>query len=86
MCVVDASLPPATECDCPWDYCDVREKLPGASVLVQFADEKGASLPGESRKVFDVKELSTVVARGKVSRDDKGKFVILASGLFVKEK
>ena len=39
----------------------------------------------DARKLFDVKELQTVVVRGKAKRDDKGNLTVLASSVFVRK-
>jgi len=38
----------------------------------------------DARELLKVKELSTVVIKGKARRDDAGNLTILASGVFVK--
>ena len=40
----------------------------------------------DAKELLDVKELSTVVVKGKAKRDDDGNITILASGVFVKKK
>ena len=39
-----------------------------------------------AKELLDVKELSTVVVRGKAQRDDTGNLTVLASGVYVKKK
>ncbi len=39
----------------------------------------------DARELLKVKELSTVVVKGKAKRDDAGNLTILASGVYVKK-
>lgn len=71
-------------CKTPWDYCCETDKLPGAMALVQFVEEDGSIVKADARKVFDIKELQTVVIKGKAKRDEAGNLTILASGMFVR--
>jgi hypothetical protein len=83
--LVDSSLKPAEECDCPWDYCDTeKDKLQAARLSVKFVDAEGKTLTPGARELFGLKELSEVVVKGKVSRDDKDNVVVLAEKLFVR--
>lgn len=71
-------------CTTPWDYCCETDKLPGAMALVQFVEDDGSIVKADARKVFDIKELQTVVVKGKAKRDEAGNLTILASGMFVR--
>jgi len=83
--IVDPSLKPTAECDCPWDFCEYPKKeLAAARLSVKFAAADGQTLKSGARETFDIKELSTVVVKGKVSRDDKNNVVVVASGIFVR--
>jgi len=83
--LVDTSLPPADDCDCPWDYCGVKKKdLAAARVRVKFVDGAGDTLRAGAREAFGIKELSEVVVKGKVSRDDKGNVAVVATGIYVR--
>jgi len=85
--IVDPSLKPAMECDCPWDYCETPKKdLEPARATVKFVDADGAPLKVGAREAFGIKELSTVVVKGRAVRDEAGNLVVVANGLFVKEK
>ena len=89
--VVDNSLRacsdiPGDECPKPWDYCCETGKLPTATALVKVVDENGALVKANARDLLDVKELSTVVVKGKAERDDAGNLTVLATGIFVKKK
>jgi len=88
--IVDSSLQACSDidgdtCKMPWDYCCATDQLPEATALVQFVDEQGAILPEDSRKLFDVKELNTVVVKGVAKKDDAGNLTVLASGMFVRK-
>lgn len=41
-------------------------------------------MEADARELLKVKELSTVVVKGKAQRDDAGNLTILASGVYVK--
>ena len=47
-------------------------------------DENGELIKADARQLLKVKELQTVVVRGKAKRDDKGNLTVLASGIFVR--
>jgi len=88
--IVDPSLRacsdiPGDKCKFPWDYCCETDKLPAAMVLVKFVDEQGNVVKADARELLELKELQTVVIRGKAQRDEEGNLTVLASGLFVKE-
>jgi hypothetical protein len=83
--VVDPSLKATDECDCPWDFCEYDKKeLDAAKLLVKFVDGRGDTLKAGAKKMFGIKELSRVVVKGKVKRDDKGNVAVLATGIFVR--
>jgi hypothetical protein len=52
--------------------------------LVKVVDENGSLVKADARELLHVKELSTVVVKGKALRDDAGNLTILASGVYVK--
>jgi hypothetical protein len=88
--IVDPSLKPCNEreddaCATPWDYCcDAPEDLKRATVLVKFVDDKGQTLPADAKAWLGIKELQTVLIRGKAKRDDDGNLCIVASGIFAR--
>lgn len=87
--IVDPSLKacndiPGDNCPMPWDYCCETDKLPASTALVTIVDENGDVLEADVRALLDVKELSTVVVKGKAKRDDAGNLTVLASGVYVK--
>jgi hypothetical protein len=86
--IVDPSLVPCNEkpgdsCTTPWDYCCDTDRLPKSKATVKFVDEQGKTLTTDARKLLGLKELQTVVVRGKAKRDDAGNLTVVASGLFV---
>jgi len=71
-------------CTTPWDYCCETDKLPGAMALVQFVETDGSNVKIDARKIFDLKELQTVIVKGKAKRDDAGNLTVLADGMFIR--
>jgi hypothetical protein len=83
--LVDPSLKVSCDCDCPWDFCEYPKKeLAAARLSVKFVDPDGKTLRTGAREMFGIEELSTVVVKGKVRRDDKDNVVVIADGLFVR--
>lgn len=87
--IVDRTLIPCNErlgdnCKTPWDYCCDTDRLSKSIVTVKFVDEEGRTVPTDARKLLGVKELETVVVKGKAKRDDEGNLTVLATGLYVK--
>lgn len=42
-------------------------------------------MKADARELLKVKELSTVVVKGKAQRDDAGNLTVIASGVYVKK-
>jgi len=87
--IVDGSLPacsdiPGDHCEKPWDYCCATDLLPTSTALVKVVDENGDLVKADARQLLKVKELSTVVVKGKAKRDDDGNLIVIASGVYVK--
>lgn len=83
--VVDYSLKPTAECDSPWDFCELPNKeVAAARVNVKFVDGDGKTIQTGARELFGIKELSTVVVKGKVSRDDKDNVNVVATSIFIR--
>src|SRR5262249_26287965 len=86
--IIDTSFVPCSEkegddCDTPWDYCcDDPNELHAAMANVKVVDAGGGVVQTPARELLGVKELQTVVVRGKVKRDDKGNLTVLAAGLY----
>ncbi|MEN6496173.1 MAG: hypothetical protein ABFD16_17975 [Thermoguttaceae bacterium] len=81
--IVDLSLKPCEDGACGNPYCDADD-LPTSKAMVKVVDGEGSVVPTESRQLLGVKELQTVVVRGKAKRDEAGNLTILASGIFVR--
>jgi len=89
--IVDGSLKacsdiPGDQCTKPWDYCCETTKLPTSTALVKVVDENGDLVKVDARQLLEVRELSTVIVKGKADRDDAGNLTVLASGVYVKKK
>ncbi len=87
--IVDGSLKacsdiPGDKCPAPWDYCCETGKLPTSTALVKVVDAEGKLINSDARKLFNLKELQTVVVKGKAKRDDAGNLTVFASGIFVR--
>ena len=84
--IVDLALKPCDDdgCKVPWDYCCDLDDLPKSKAMVKVVDTEGSVVPTESRQLLGVKELQTVVVRGKAKRDEAGNLTILAGGVFVR--
>ncbi len=84
--IVDPKLEPCQPdegCPTPWDYCCSTDLLPKNRALVKFVTAEGDTLEEDARKLLGVKELQTVVVKGKAKRDETGNLTVLAEGLFV---
>ncbi len=86
--VVDVSLVPCNEkegddCQTPWDYCCDTPKLATHSVAVKVVDSQGKPVKGEAKDVLNVKELQTLVIKGKVEKVG-GQITILANSMYVR--
>ena len=70
-------------CPTPWDFCCEADL--GSKVLaVQFQNDKGEVIDADAREMFAVKELATVVVRGKI-KSDKDSMKLIANGMYVKK-
>ena len=86
--IVDDSIKPCNEigddaCPTPWDYCCVSD-VSQSKLIVKVVDEQGQTVPTDAKQLLGVKELDTVVVRGKAKRDAAGNVTILATGLYVR--
>ena len=87
--IVDTKLVPCNErpgdtCETPWDYCCDQNDLPTSSAAIKLVDEHGKVVSESARKLLALKELQTVVVRGRAQRGAEGSLVVLADGLFIK--
>ena len=82
--IVDTSLKWCAEdegCPTPWDYCcsDTASKI----AMVKVVGPDGRPVGKDARELLGVKELSLVVARGKVKRDEQANLTLLAERIHV---
>ncbi len=89
--IVDGSLKACSDiegdnCPQPWDYCCETSKLPNATALVKIIDDGGNLVTTDARELLEVKELSTVIVKGKAKRDDAGNLTVLANSVYIKKK
>ena len=74
---------PGDNCPTPWDYC-CEVGLPQKTMFVTFVDEAGKVVRKDARQLLKVKELQTVVVKGKVKRDKADNVSIQATNLYVR--
>jgi hypothetical protein len=70
-------------CPTPWDYC-CEAGLPQKTVFVTFVDGAGKIVKKDARQLLKVRELQTVVVKGKVKRDKKDNVSIQATKVYVR--
>ena len=88
--IVDPTLVPCNEkpgdsCTTPWDYCCDTDRLPKSMATVKFVDASGKTLETDARQLLGLKELQSVVIKGKAQRDEAGNLTVLASNIFVQK-
>jgi hypothetical protein len=88
--LVDTSLVPCSEregdsCQTPWDYCCDTDALPKATAVVKVVDEAGQTISLDAKKDLGLKELQTIVVRGKAKRDEAGNLTVTSPAIFVKK-
>jgi hypothetical protein len=88
--IVDTSFVPCNErpddaCETPWDYCCATDLLPGGTATVKIVDAEGATLAKDAKQDLALKELQTIVVKGKAKRDEAGNLIVLAPAVFVKK-
>lgn len=84
-----AALKPCNEkdddaCPTPWDYCCDVDDLPANKAMVKVVDGSGNTVATDARKLLGLKELQTVVVRGRAKGDEAGNLTVLADGIFVR--
>jgi hypothetical protein len=85
--IVDTAVPycAADEgCPTPWDYCCTQNQVKDNIATVKVVDDEGNPVADDARALLGVKELSTVVVKGKAQRDDQGNLTIAASEVYVR--
>lgn len=88
--VVDTTFVPCNErpgdtCEVPWDYCCDTDRLPSGTATVKIVDADGTTIAKDGKKDLALKELQTVVVKGKAKRDEAGNLVVLAPAVFIKK-
>lgn len=88
--VVDTTFVPCNErpgdtCEVPWDYCCDTDRLPSGTATVKIVDAAGSTLAKDAKQDLALKELQTVVIKGKAKRDEAGNLIVLAPAVFVKK-
>ena len=86
--IADKSFKPCNEigddsCPTPWDYCCTEDVNKGLATI-KIASEDGKTMAADVREGLGLKELQTVVVKGKAKRDEAGNLTILATGVYVK--
>ncbi|MDP1796295.1 MAG: hypothetical protein Q8K78_02380 [Planctomycetaceae bacterium] len=84
--IVDPKLNPchpSEGCPTPWDYCCSTDQLPKNRAMIKVVDTAGGTVEEDARKLLGLKELQTVVIKGKAKRDEAGNLTVLASGVFI---
>jgi len=90
--IVDLKFKPCNEiegdnCPTPWDYCcDPPDELAKGTVLVKLVNSAGKTLPDDAKSLFDIKELTTVVVKGQMRRDESKSISVVAAAIYVKKK
>jgi len=74
---------PSEGCPTPWDYCCSTDQLPKNSAMIKIVDTAGGTVEQDARQLLGVKELQTVVVKGKAKRDEAGNLTVLANGVFI---
>jgi len=85
--IVDPKVPccAADEgCPTPWDYCCETDAVKENIAMVKIVDDSGRPVTQDARDFLSVKELSTVVVKGKAERDDQGNLTVAANKIFVR--
>ena len=54
--------------------------------MIRFADEQGKTINADAKSGLGVKEMDTVVVKGKFVKDPDGALSVVASQLFVRPK
>jgi hypothetical protein len=74
---------PGEGCPTPWDYCCKTDELPANRAMIKVVDKAGETFEQDARQLLGVKELQTVIVKGKAKRDDAGNLTVLAEHVFV---
>lgn len=88
--LVDTSLVPCNEkegdsCKTPWDYCCDTDQLQSHTAVIKVVDQDGKTVPMDAKAKLGMKELQTVIVKGKAKRDEAGNLTVLAPAVYVKK-
>lgn len=86
--IVDSKVPhcPAEEgCPTPWDYCCEQNQVKDNIAMVKIVDAQGKPVSRDARALLGVKEMNTIIVRGKAQRDADGNLALMANQVYVKE-
>lgn len=70
-------------CPTPWDYCCTQDQVKDNIASVRVVDAAGKPVSQGAKDLLGVKELDTVIVRGKAQRDDAGNLVVLADKVYI---
>jgi hypothetical protein len=86
--LMDSALKPcgADEgCPTPWDCCCDPNLSPETKAMVKIVDASGKTVAMDAKQSLGLRELQTVVVRGRAKRDETGNLTVLADGVFVRK-
>ena len=86
--IVDPQVPycaPDEGCPTPWDYCCTQDQVKDNIATVKVVGADGKPVAKDAKGLLGVKELDTVIVRGKARRDDAGNLVVLAEKVYVEK-
>ena len=82
--IADESLKPCDDgCPVPWDYC-CSPNLAESKATVRIVDGEGRIVDADARELLGIKELETVVVRGRAKRDGLGNLTVMAEGIHIR--
>ena len=76
---------PDEGCPTPWDYCCTQNEVKDNIATIKVVNESGQPVDQSAKQLLGVKELDTVIVKGKAKRDDKGNLTVLAQKVFVEK-
>jgi hypothetical protein len=87
--IVDPQVPhcaPDEGCPTPWDYCCTQDQVKDNIATVKVVGADGKPVAKDAKGLLGVKELDTIIVRGKARRDDAGNLVVLAEKVYVENR
>lgn len=87
--IVDNKVPfcaPDEGCPTPWDYCCTQDQVKDNIASVRVVNDEGKPVAEGAKELLGLKELDTVIVKGKAKRDDAGNLVVLADKVFIDKK